>query len=128
MEYKELLLYGRVFEMRRFLLVFLLAGVLLSTALAAGCTSTRIGDILDDFQQYEGKEVTVKGTVGETVWFALLERGAFQVGDGSGNIWVITSQPPPQEGKEVTVTGTVQAAFQLGDRSLGKAIMETKRR
>lgn len=114
--------------MRRFLLVILLAGVLLSTALAAGCISTKVSDILDDFQQYEGKEVTVKGTVGETVWFALLERGAFQVGDGSGNIWVITSQPPPQEGEKVTVTGTVQAAFQLGDRSLGKVIVETDRK
>ncbi len=113
--------------MRRFLLVILLAVVLLSTALVAGCTSIRIGDILDDFQQYEGKEVTVKGTVGEPIWFALLERGTFQIGDGSGNIWVITSQPPPQEGEEVTVTGTVQAAFQLGDRSLGKVIVETNR-
>lgn len=114
--------------MKRFLLIVLLAGVLLSTALAAGCTSTKIGDILDDFPQYEGKEVTVKGTVGETVWFALLERGAFRVGDSIGNMWVITSQPPPQEGEEVTVTGTVKAAFQLGDRSLGQVIVETDRK
>jgi opacity protein-like surface antigen len=115
-------------KMKRLLLIVLLAGAILSTALVAGCASTKIGDILDDFPQYEGKEVVVKGTVGETIWFALLERGAFQVGDGSGNIWVITSQPPPQENEEVTITGTAQASFQLGDRSLGKVIVETDRK
>lgn len=114
--------------MRRIVYAVLLLAVMLTVVLAAGCSSTRIGDILDDFPQYEGKEVTIKGTVGETIWFALLERGAFQVGDGSGNIWVVTSQPPPQEGKQVAVTGTVQAAFKLGERSLGKVIMETERK
>lgn len=114
--------------MKRVLLVTSLLVVLLSVALAAGCSATKIGDILDNFPQYEGKEVTVKGTVGETVWFALLEKGAFQVGDASGNIWIVTSQPPPEEGKEVSVTGTVQAAFTLGDKSLGKVIVETSRK
>ena len=73
------------------------------------------------------KEVTVKGTVGETVWLALLERGAFQIGNGSGNIWMVASQPPPEGGKEVSVTGTVQVVFTLGDRSLGKVIVEASR-
>jgi hypothetical protein len=55
--------------------------------LTVGCCSTKIGDILDNFSQCEGKKVTVEGAVGETVWFAFLERGIFQVGDGTGNIW-----------------------------------------
>lgn len=114
--------------MKRYLLFVLLAGAVLGTGLVLCRTSTKIGDILNDFPAYEGKEVIVEGTVGETVWFALLERGAFQVGDGSGNIWVITSQPPPQEGEKVTITGTVQTAFQLTDRSFGNVIVETKRK
>ncbi len=50
------------------------------------------------------------------------------MGDGTGNIWVVTSQPPPEEGREVSVTGTVQSAFEVGDRSLGKVIVETSRK
>ena len=115
-------------HMRMVISVLLLAGLALTILPLAGCASDKIGDIIENFPEYEGKEVTVTGTVGETIWLAVLERGGFQVGDGSGNIWVITSQPPPQQGLEVTVTGTVQAAFTLGDRSLGKVIVETSRR
>jgi hypothetical protein len=103
---------------------------LLSTTLASGCTSTKISDILDNFRKYEGyegKEVTIEGSVGETIWFGLLEKGAFQVGESSGHIWVITSQPPSQEGSTVAVRGTVQAAVQLGERSFGRVIVETNR-
>lgn len=114
--------------MKHFILAVFLVVVALSTVLVAGCSSTKISDISDDFPQYEAKEVTVKGTVGKTIWSVLLEKGAFQVGDGSGNIWVITSQPPPQEGEEITTSGTVQAAFQLGDEMLGKVIVETDRK
>jgi hypothetical protein len=113
--------------MKRVLWFILLAGILLSITLMAGCTSTEIGDIVENFEQHEGEEVTIKGTVGERIWLAIMERGAFQVGDGSGTIWVVTDRSPPQEGEEVTVTGTVQAAFELGGRPLGKAILETER-
>lgn len=108
-----------------FLFVLAAMSVLVFTV---SCRATKIGDILDNFSDYEGKEVSITGTVGETVWFSLLERGGFQVGDGSGNIWVISNQPPPQEGQKVTTTGTAQTAFELGGRSFGKVIMETSRR
>ena len=66
---------------------------------AVGCTPiTRISDILANTSQYEDKDLTIKGTVGKTAWFPLLEKGAYQIGDGSSNIWVVTIQPPPQEG------------------------------
>lgn len=94
---------------------------------SSGCSSTKIGDILDSTSQFEGKEVTIKGTVGDTVWFGLLERGGYQLGDGTGNIWIITNQPPPEKGKSVSVKGTVQSAFSLGGRSFGTIISESKR-
>lgn len=62
----------------------------------AGCSATEIEDILENFSRYEGQRVTVQGTVGETVWLAILESGAFEVGDGSAIIWVVTDQPLPQ--------------------------------
>ena len=115
-------------SMKRTLFLLLAIVAMFGLVFTTGCRTTKIGDIINNFSDYEGKQVTIGGTVGETVWFAVLERGGFQVGDGSGNIWVITSQPPPQEGQKVSVTGTIQAAFELGGRSFGKVIMETSRR
>jgi hypothetical protein len=45
------------------------AALLLTVLAAAGCTSaTKIGDVMADNSKYEGKTITVKGTVGDTVW------------------------------------------------------------
>ena len=102
-------------------------GLLICLLPITGCSSIKIGDILDDPSQFEGKEVSLKGTVGGTVWFSLLERGAYQVGDGTGNIWIITDQPPPEKGKSVSLRGTVQSAVTLGERSFGTVVIESKR-
>ena len=104
------------------------AALLLTVLAAAGCTSTtKIGDVMADNSKYEGKTITVKGTVGDTVWLAAADKGTYQVGDGSGTIWVITTQPPPQKGLTVTTEGTVQAAFSLLGTSYGTVINETSR-
>ena len=68
------------------LTTLIILGLLICTLSAAGCNTTKIGDILDDPSQFENTEVSVKGTVGGTVWFSLLERGAYQVSDGTGSI------------------------------------------
>jgi len=107
--------------------VLIILGLLIYLLPVAGCSPTKIGDILDDPSQFEGKEVSVKGTVGGAVWFSLLERGAYQVGDGTGNIWIITNQPPPENEQSVSVRGTVQSAITLGERSFGTVISENKR-
>lgn len=94
----------------------------------AGCAGrTKIGDILANPGQYNGKEVSVRGTVGDTLWFAVLDKGAYQLGDGSGTIWVVTTQPPPQKGLEISTKGTVSTLFRIGDRDLGTVITETHR-
>jgi hypothetical protein len=106
----------------------LLASLALTVLAAAGCSSaTKIGDVLANSAKYEGKTITVKGTVGETVWLTVAEKGTYQIGDGSGTIWVITTQPPPQKGESITTEGTVEAAFSLLGRSYGTIIHETKR-
>ncbi|HEX9897090.1 MAG TPA: hypothetical protein VGA85_05475 [Dehalococcoidales bacterium] len=86
----------------------------------------KIGDILADSSQYEGKTIIIKGTVGETVWLAAAEKGTYQLGDGTGTIWVITNQPSPQKGLSVTIEGTVQSAFSILGKSYGTVLMETK--
>lgn len=87
----------------------LLLVLILTLVLATGCKgATKIGDILADTSQYEGKEIVIKGTVEESVWLSVVEKGTYQVGDGTGTIWVITTQPPPQQGMTVKIGGTVQ--------------------
>jgi hypothetical protein len=107
----------------------LLSAVLLAsiTSVAACSRTTKIGDVLTSSSKYQGKDIAIKGTVGETVWLAAAGRGTYQLGDGSGNIWVITTQPPPQKGQSISTEGTVEPGFSLLGRSYGTVIVETKR-
>ena len=111
------------------ILRFILLSVLMLTlVLVIGCKgATKIGDILTDNSPYEGKTIVIKGTVGETVWLAAVEKGTYQIGDGTGTIWIITDQPPPQKGLSITTEGTVQSAFSILGKSYGTVLIETKR-
>ena len=85
--------------MKRTLILLVLSVLLVAVVLTTGCVTTnKIGDILADPSQYEGREVKIEGTGGNTMWLSLLSRGAYQVGDGTGNIWVTINQLPPQKG------------------------------
>ena len=110
----------------RTVLTIILLAVL--TVMQFACTSpTKISDVKADSSKYEGKTITIKGTVGETVWLAVVEKGTYQLGDGSDTIWIISTQPPPEKGASVTTEGTVQSAFSILGRSYGTVLMETKR-
>ena len=113
----------------KILKAILLSGLLLASvsAVAACSSATKIGDVLASSSKYQGKEITIKGTVGETVWLAAAGRGTYQLGYGSGNIWVITTQPPPQKGQSSSTKGTVEPGFSLLGRSYGTVIVETRR-
>jgi hypothetical protein len=114
--------------MKRVLSIIVLSVLILLVFTTIGCNrATRIGDILDNPSQYEGKDLTIRGTVGETAWFVLVGKGAYQLGDGSGNIWVITSQPPPQKGQSISAKGKVQSAFSIAGQSYGTVLVETQR-
>ena len=114
--------------LKRICLIFLVGIILAMSLSIPGCTkTTKTGDITANSAQYDGKTVTISGYVEETIWNALTSRGAYQVNDGSGNIWVVTSKNPPAKGVKVSVTGSVSPAFTLGDRTLGTVVNETKR-
>ncbi|RJQ38540.1 MAG: hypothetical protein C4555_04900 [Dehalococcoidia bacterium] len=114
--------------MRRVLSIIGLSVILLLVFTTIGCSrATRIGDILADPSQYEGKDLTIRGTVGETGWLTLVEKGAYQLGDSSGTIWVITSQPPPQKEQSISTKGKVQSAFSIAGQSYGTVLVETQR-
>ena len=115
-------------NMKRVSIIIVLSIIILSMFATIGCSSaTRIGDILANPSQYEGKDLNIRGTVGDTAWFALVGKGAYQLGDSSGNIWVVTSQPPPEKGLSISPKGKVQTAFTIAGQSYGIVLVETQR-
>jgi hypothetical protein len=93
-------------------------------AFEAGCDSTRISDITSNPGRYQGKSVTVAGEVTQS--FALLGMGAYQINDGTGSLWVIsTGSGVPGKGIRVEVTGQFQSGVTIQGKSLGNAITQT---
>ena len=84
-----------------------------------GCSSmftTSINTIKSNPREYDGKTVTISGTVTQAVNLLVIKY--YVVDDGTGSIPVVPKGAVPSTGKKVTVTGRVDQAFALGDRSL----------
>ena len=96
----------------------------LAAALAlTACGSVKIGRIDADPSRYRNRTVRVTGTV--TNSFGALGTGGYQIDDGTGKIYVLsTGSGVPNRGSRVTVTGTVQPGVSIMGRSLGTAIRE----
>ena len=93
--------------------------LLAALAVPAGCAgTTRIGSILDDPSEFDGREVRIEGEVTRTVGVPLVG-GTYDVDDGTGTLTVVSDEGGvPREGAEVSVVGTFRALFTLGARSL----------
>ena len=91
------------------------AGLLLAGALGltlAGCRETTIRKLLGEPNRYANEEV---GLVGDVVKSAsLLGRGAYQLDDGTGTIWVVSEHGVPRMGARVAVRGRVKDVVDLG--------------
>ncbi len=92
-----------------------LAGAL-SLAACAALLTTKISDIQKSPGQYDGKTVTIAGTVSAS--HNLLVVKYYQVDDGSGQIAVVTDSALPKEGDHVRVKGKVNQAFAIGTARL----------
>jgi len=112
--------------MKRLSIILAMVALLAILVLTAGC-ATKISDIKANPAQYEGKEITVSGTVSEVFWLGILSTGAYQIDDGSGTIWVVTKVSPPEKDTKASAKGTVSSGFKMGDRILGVVINETGR-
>ena len=69
-----------------------------------------------DPRAFDGKVVTIKGTVTETVSIIVLKY--YTLNDGTGEITVLPKGALPQKGSEVTARGTIEEAFNLGGRQV----------
>jgi X-X-X-Leu-X-X-Gly heptad repeat protein len=105
---------------------FLAVAVVLMMLLV-GCERTRISDINKDPGRYYNKQVTIAGQV--TSAFGALNQGAFELDDGTGRLWVVSSGfGVPSQGARVAVTGFVQSGITVAGRSFANVLRESKPR
>lgn len=78
---------------------------------AALPSPTPIGEILADLRTYDGKPVTIRGEVTNTLNVVVLK--AFDVTDDSGSIRVVTERGLPRIGSEITVNGIVHEVYNI---------------
>jgi hypothetical protein len=84
----------------------------MSALVATACASTSVNRILADPSRYRDREVRVSGSVVDSYSFA--NRGAYRIGDESGQLWVVSDTGVPRKGARVTVQGTIREGFNLG--------------
>jgi hypothetical protein len=78
--------------------------------------STPIGNILKDPRVYEGKELTIAGTVTDRT--SLIVVKYFLLRDGTGEIMVVTDKTLPSVGSHLRVRGKAREAFSIGQEQL----------
>ena len=88
-----------------------LLGVVALTIVSAAC-ATKINSVMADPSRYRDREVTVSGVVNES--FSLAGRGAYQIEDRTGSLWVISERGVPHRGARVEVKGVIREAFNIG--------------
>jgi hypothetical protein len=89
-----------------------LLGALLAVLMFGACGARKVNQILSDPTKFANKDVKVEGTVTES--YSVLGKGAYQVADGTGRIWVVSTKGVPRKGARVSVKGRVKEAFDLG--------------
>lgn len=95
-------------KLRAALWMFCVMAVVLS-----GCGVRSINQIMADPSRYANKDVRIEGSVIES--YSVLGRGAYQVDDGTGQLWIVSEKGVPREGARVRVKGKIRDGFNLGN-------------
>jgi hypothetical protein len=104
--------------------------------MAAGCLSgcdylpfgyTKIGDIVANAAQFEGREVKIRGKVTDSSKIPLLDIKSYSLQDNTGTILVITQDSLPPMGQEIAIRGTAQSVLIVSGQSFGLTLKETAR-
>jgi hypothetical protein len=85
----------------------------LAAAVASTGCKTTINQLLAEPGRYANKEVTIGGDVVKSA--SVLGRGAYQIDDGTGTVWVVTKKGAPRQGARVAVKGHVRDVVNLGE-------------
>ena len=78
----------------------------------AACEQKKISQIRAEPDRYADKEVGITGKVVRS--YSVLGRGAYEVDDGTGKLWVVSEKGVPRTGSEVAVKGKIKDGFDLG--------------
>jgi hypothetical protein len=78
----------------------------------SGCATKTINQIMAEPSRYNNEEVTIKGTVTESV--SLLGHGSYRLDDGTGSLWVVSKKGVPRKGARVKVSGKIRDVADLG--------------
>lgn len=81
-----------------------------------GLFSVPIKDVLNNPREYEGKSITIAGTVGEPVSLILVK--AYTLYDDTGKIVVVTERILPHQGEKITVKGSVDTLLEFGGKNV----------
>ena len=90
-----------------------LAAATVMLLLTVGCATKTINHILADPSRYRNNDVALKGTVVDS--YSVLDRGAYQISDGTGRLWIVSSHGVPRTGASVKVTGRIREGANLGN-------------
>jgi hypothetical protein len=78
----------------------------------SACEVKKISQIKAEPDRYFTREVGISGKVVRS--FSILGRGAYEVDDGTGRLWVISGKGVPRAGAEVVARGKIKDGFDLG--------------
>jgi hypothetical protein len=105
--------------MRQSLCRSVILTVLSVTALvSAACAARTVNQVIADPSRYRNREVNLSGTVVDS--YSLVNRGAYRIDDGTGQLWIVSDNGIPRKSARVDVKGTIREGFNLG--SLGDRI------
>ena len=112
--------------MHLFLKAFFLSVMFTGVLALTGCPSqTTISKINQNPARYHDKEVGLVGRVTDS--YGALGTGIYELDDGTGKIWVMTTKGVPSRGARVGVFGRVQTGVSFGGRTYGTVLEEEHR-
>ena len=89
-----------------------LAVLVFTAVLSAACGTATINKVLADPAHYRNREVKLSGAVVDS--YSLIGRGAYQLDDNTGKLWIVSDSGVPRKGARVVVKGTVREGYNLG--------------
>jgi len=112
--------------MQLFSKAFFLSAVLAAALALTACPSrTTISKINQNPSRYYDKEVGLVGRVTDS--YGVLGNGIYELDDGTGRIWVMTTQGVPSKGARVGTSGHVHTGVSFGGRTYGMVLQEEHR-
>src|SRR5260370_39139539 len=93
--------------------VYFLSAILAAALPLTACPSEpKISKINQNPARYRDKEIGLIGTVTDS--YGAFGAGVYELDDGTGRIWVLTTEGVPAKGARVGVSGRVYTGIEFG--------------